>query len=376
MQTRVLCLLIAGGLTGALKLNAQAVSPAAKPDSEVVTLVDGEKLIGQVESATAAALLFKSAILGEVKLDWSKVKELETAETFASIPKGVTLRDRTDTAQVARGTLSETDQKVTLQGGANAEQPVPVSDIGTIVPATEFDKALQHTSLLKGWKGGATAGVSITQATQNNRTFTAALNLVRGVPSETWLSPSRRTIFDYTQAYGQLAQPNTPTVKTSLFHADAEQDWYLSPKLFVFAEASWDHSFSQGLDLQQNYGGGVGYLLLKNAKQELDLKASVNYIDQSFEGITARKSLFGSIFGETYVRTFTHSILLNEQASFAPAWTNTSAYSSFASAALTFPFYHQLGFTVSALDNFLNDPPPGFRKNSFQFTMGATYSLK
>ncbi len=376
MRIGVLCWLMAVGITAALRLDAQSASNAAKPKSDVVILVDGEKLIGRVESATAATLLFKSDVLGEIKLEWSKVKELETAETFASIPKGVTLRGREDTRQVARGTLSEADQKVQVEGGANAPQTISTGDIGTIIPAADFDKALQHTGLLKGWKGGATAGLSITEATQNNRTFTAAVNLVRGVPSETWLSPSRRTIFDYTQAYGQLTQPGTPTAKTSLFHVDAEQDWYLSPRLFVFAEAAWDHSFSQGLQLQQNYGGGIGYLLLKDAKQELDVKASVNYIDQRFEGFTARKSLFGSIFGETYVRTFTHGILLNEQASFAPAWTSTNAYSSFASAALTFPVYHRLGFTVSALDNFLNDPPPGFRKNSFQFTLGATYSLK
>jgi hypothetical protein len=27
-------------------------------------------------------------------------------------------------------------------------------------------------------------------------------------------------------------------------------------------------------------------------------------------------------------------------------------------------------------DAFLNDPPPGFQKNSFQLTLGLTYSLR
>jgi hypothetical protein len=31
---------------------------------------------------------------------------------------------------------------------------------------------------------------------------------------------------------------------------------------------------------------------------------------------------------------------------------------------------------IGSLDTFLNDPPPGFRKNSFQFTAGLTYALK
>jgi hypothetical protein len=150
----------------------------------------------------------------------------------------------------------------------------------------------------------------------------------------------------------------------------------LSPKVFVFGQAALDHSFSQGLDLQQTYGGGLGLVVFKTAKQELDFKASADYINQRFATSSLNKQLFGSIFGETYVRTFAHGILLNEQAGITPAWNNTSAYSAFASAGLTFPVYHRFGLTLGALDDFLNDPPPGFKKNSFQFTLGATYSFR
>ena len=185
-----------------------------------------------------------------------------------------------------------------------------------------------------------------------------------------------RTILDFNEAYGKLTQPGSPALKTSLFHAGAEQDWYLSSRLFVFGQAIFDHSFSQGLDLQQTYGGGLGFVVFKREKQELDFKASVDYIDYQFANSSLNKHLFGSIFGETYVRTFTHGILLNEQAGITPAWTDTSAYSAFASAALTFPVYRHFGLTLGALDNFLNIPPPGFKKNSFQFTAGATYSFQ
>jgi len=40
-----------------------------------------------------------------------------------------------------------------------------------------------------------------------------------------------------------------------------------------------------------------------------------------------------------------------------------------------FPVYHRLGFTVGVVDNYVNDAPIGFKKNSFSFTLGATYSL-
>jgi hypothetical protein len=39
------------------------------------------------------------------------------------------------------------------------------------------------------------------------------------------------------------------------------------------------------------------------------------------------------------------------------------------------PVYKRLSFSLSAIDTFLNNPPPGFKKNSFQLTMGLSYML-
>jgi hypothetical protein len=148
----------------------------------------------------------------------------------------------------------------------------------------------------------------------------------------------------------------------------------------------FDHSFSQGLDLQQTYGGGIGIVVFKRAKDELDFRASADYINQRYAGqtlpppqisIPSRSvSLFGTTFGETYTRTFVHGIYLNQQAGITPTWNSLDDYSAFASAALTFPVYHRFGLTLGALDNFLNNPPPNFKKNSFQLTVGATYSFQ
>jgi hypothetical protein len=355
---------------------APADPSSTKADSDVLILTDDEKLIGQLESASGSSVVFKSNLVGEVTIEWSKIRELRSAETFAAIPKNEKHLKRENTAAVARGTVAVTNNQLEVKGASGSPQTMPTGDIGNLVPQAEFEKAFQRTSLLKGWKGGLTAGLSLTEATQKNHTFTAAASFVRTVPAENWLDLRSRTTFDYSQAYGKLSQPNTPTVKTSLYHIGVEQDWYLSPRLFAFGQAIFDHSFSQGLELQQIYGGGVGFVVFKTDNQELDFKASLDYIDQRFDISSENKQLFGSIFGETYVRTFAHGILLNEQAGITPAWTDTEAYSAFASAALTFPVYRRFGLTLGALNTFLNDPPPGFKKNSFQFTAGATYSIK
>lgn len=354
---------------------ADKPKPPVKPGTDVLLFSDGEKLIGHLERADAKSVVFKSDMAGEVSVEWSKVQELRSDQKFAAIPKNVKLRGRADVSKVPEGTLSASGQKVELTPGAAApSQLVPVGDLAQLVPAPAFESAF-HYGFTQGWTGGATAGVSLTEATQKDQTFTAAVNLVRAAPSENWLDVRSRTILDFNEAYSQITQPLSPTVKTSLFHADGEEDWYLSSRVFAFGQAMFDHSISQGLDLQQTYGGGAGFVIVKSAKQELDFKASADYIDQQFADSALNKKLVGSIFGETYIQKFAHGILLNEQGGITPSWNNTSAYSAFASAGLTLPVFHHLGVTVGALDNFLNDPPPGFKKNSFQLTLGATYSL-
>lgn len=358
-------------------LYAQVAKSAATPGPDVLIFVDGEKLIGHLERATSSSVVFKSDMAGEVTVGWSKVQELRSTQKFAAIPKSVKLRRKEDISKVPQGTINATAQNVQVTPSPEAPpQTIPVANLTNLVPEANFERAFTRTKLTEGWAGGATAGLSLTEATQKNQTFTAAVNLVRAVPSGDWLNVRNRTIFDYNEAYSKLTQPATPAVKTSLFHIDVEQDHYLSAKLFVFGQAVFDHNVSQGLDLQQTYGGGLGLVVFKSDKQEFDFKASADYVDQQFEISALNKQLFGSIFSETYVRKFAHGILFNEQGAITPAWNDTSAYSAFVSAGLTFPVYHHFGLTVGALDNFLNDPPPGFKKNSFQFTLGATYSLR
>jgi hypothetical protein len=124
------------------------------------------------------------------------------------------------------------------------------------------------------------------------------------------------------------------------------------------------------------YGGGLGWTAYKTGAAELDVKAAMSYIHQSFSESASNQSLVGSTFAEIYTRKFQHGILLNEQISATPAWNDTSAYFATGSISLTLPVHKRLAVSIGSLDTFLNDPPPGFRKNSFQFTAGLTYALK
>ena len=386
-STRVIA--FASVLLGGAALRAQAPTPTQKPAPDVLLLSDGEKIIGHMESGTDKAVKFKSDVLGELTIDWSKVQELHSSQKFAAIPKGAIMRLKIDTADVKEGEIAIENQKVTIASGpasASTDQAAPLSTYSDLVSESDYNKAFVPRNFFRGWKGGATAGLSITQATQNNRSVNGNLALIRAVPDVSWLALRSRTLFNLNEAYGTLEQPNTPLVKTSLFHTDIEQDYYLSPRAFFFGNAALDHNFSQGLQLQQTYGAGFGAAVIKSALQEFDVRASVDYINQEFINQqllgnavavpSTDQHLIGSVFGETYLRHLPWKILLNESASVTPAWNNSNAYSAVGIVNFTFPVYHHFGFQIGAVDNYLNDPSPGFRKNSLQTTVGARYAFE
>jgi hypothetical protein len=311
-----------------------------------------------------------------VTVEWKKIQELRSSRQFAVVQKNVHLHRHPDTGSVPQGAVVMTDQKIEVKRGAgHPSQTVPVSDAAYVIDEPSFQKALHNPGLLEDWKGAIAAGASLVEATQNSRTFTGSIGLIRAIPAENWLDARNRTIFDFSASYGKLTQPKTPTVKTVIYHADAERDQYFTPRVYAFGQLAYDHNFSQGLDLQQAYGGGFGWTVIKSPNETLDLKGSLSYVNQRFNASAQNQNLIGATFGERYNRTLPHGILFNEQLAFTPALNNTRAYSAVGAAGLTLPVYKRLSFAVSTLDTFLNNPPPGFKKNSFQFTSGLTYTL-
>ncbi len=356
-------------------------NPAA-PSPDVLLFTDGERLTGHFVRATGAAVTFHSDALGDVTVDWKKVKELTSTAKVAVIPKGVRIRKPADAANIPRGTLTVQDQQVHLAAptppaapaAPTQEAPIPLSGTNTIIDQAGFDKALMHESFLQDWKGTVTIGVAVVNATQDSESFTGAVNLVRAVPAEDWLEPRNKTILNLSDSYGEVTQPATPSIKTSIFHGAAERDEYFSPRLFAFGQGAFDHNYSQGLDLQQTYSGGIGWTLILRDNETLDIKGSASYIRQQF-ATAPNQDLFGSIFGEDFHRVFKHATL-DQHLTVTPAWNVTSDYAAAFNALLTMPVYKRLNGSAGFIETFLNDPAPGFRKNSVQITLGVTYTVQ
>jgi len=359
---------------------AAGAEPKPAPTADVLVLANGDQLTGKLLREADGTVTFHSDMAGDLSFTWDKIKSIRTTQKFAVIEQGQHISRKTPDSNVAQGTIAIQDDTIQVAG-----KEIPEKNAQYVVDQDSYIKQVRgNHGWGYGWGGSLSAGAADVQATQNSRTFTGAGTFVRTIPGVSWMDPRNRTTADFTAAYGSVSQPGAATTKTNIVHADAEHDWFLSTRLYALVDTSFDHNYSQGLNLQQIYGGGLGFVLIKTPRQELDLKGDIHYERQNFgftPGIvpptaTPNKNLIGADIGDTYMANLAHGMVFNQGLVVTPAFNIPKAYSALATAGLTFPVYKRLGFNLSALDDFLNDPAFGSKKNSFQFSAGLTYTLR
>jgi hypothetical protein len=371
---------------------SESKQDAPKPPPDVIIFTNGDQLSGTFVREVDGKVTFHSDIVGDVTIPWDKIKNLRTEGKMAILDKSVTPKRGKLPPNIPQGTITMANQLITVHSDSNAMiEPIPVKNAQYIVDEATMNKQLLgHPGFLEGWNGALTAGATVVDATQKQYTFNGAAALSRTVPTASWLNPSNRTTIDFTGSYGKITQkayvsegvvyPATDT-KSAIYHADAERDQYFSPRVYVLVQTSFDHNYSQGLDLQQIYGAGIGWTIVKQSKQQLDIKATMQYEKQDFINGTAGtdQNLIGSTFAGEYMLKLPRGVIFNQEVAYIPAYNNPNAYSATESDTVAVPFYKDLSFSVGTIDSYLNNPLPAVpptQRNSFQFTFGASYLIK
>ena len=397
---------------GAAKKPSKAAAKKPPQPKEVLIFNNGDRITGTLLNSTGTKIKFDSEVAGQITVPLDKIKELKSDRAFAIVPKepkkfkkrepvfegtiqlggkGIIITrvapQTVAPAPVAKTATPPSSANTTAPAVVTTAPPVNVKTgqliaanrIGYIVDDKTYqDEIDRKINWRTGWEGSITTGTTVIRATQNSYQFQAAVSLQRTIPTVTWLDPKLRTTVNYTQSAGRVSQPGTVTTVTDIFHAAAERDEYFSRRGYYLQQVNFDHDTTQGLDLQQIYGGGVGATFFKQEDSEFDLTADLHYEAQAFNSsanVTAfNRKLIGSIFSEAYSHKFGR-MTFDEKTLADFAWNDENAFSASGNSAIRLPIYKKLGFSLSLIDNFQNDPQVGFQKNSLQLSTGLAFSL-
>ncbi len=368
-----------------------AKPPTPGPPADVVEFTNGDKLTGKLLNAAGGNVVFHSDMAGDLTIPFSKVKQLHSGSEFVALRAGKPGEFKPS----ASGTVTFDEGKVTLTPNAATGQGTAQSfapkDLGFLIDIASYAREVDHrASFRAGWTGSATAGFTLVRSTQSSTTFTGALNFVRSIPTVAYLPRNHRTTLDINETYGTSSTPVIPpaspptgpdVVQTSIFHAGAERDQYFSTRFYALVDTDFDHNFSSGLQFQQIYGVGVGWTPLQQAKQEVDLKADLHYEKQQFiQNVNTEppmnQEIVGSSFQENYRRNLPRKMVFTEWANIQPAWNSLVAYSANGYLGLALPLFKRFNLSLSATDNYINNPAQYYRANTVQYVTGVTYLFK
>jgi hypothetical protein len=369
------------------------VDKADAGDKDTITFGNGDTLTGKIGKMVYGNVSFHSDELGDLTIPLTKIKTMHTTTAFAagSTTQRLTKKNVAEQLPVGKIALENQTLKVMLPKGEVKE--FPAKDLGFMLDEQAFQRELHNQSdFLYGWYGTGTLGATVVKSTNSAQTYTGAVALVRAIPTIAGLPAGSKTILNLSGTYGLAKDPEivsgddvfqtASVTKTNILHGDLEYDKFFTSMVFGLVSGSADHNFGNGLQLQQAYGAGVGWGILRTPQNDLAVRVSLQYEQQQFyNGITSglgtpTENLVGASIGERWSRTFPHNFKFNEYVTLDPTFNVVRAYSGVAGAGFVFPAYKNLNFSVTTTDNYLGDPPEGFLRNTFQFTTGLTYTLK
>src|SRR5882757_10955246 len=344
-NTLLVLILFSGGFQQAITARAQ--SAGGKPAPDVIVFTNGDQLTGTLERADGDSFVFKSDVVGEITVSADKIKELHANGKYVALKKD----EKITRTSKQPGPMTYSDNAISVADTkSGAPEVIPVKNLANLIDdATYTAEVTSNPGIWYGWHGAISGGITAIESTQTGQSYNLAVTLARLIPSVDFLPPRTRSTINVLETYGKITQPAIPqtipptvasVTKTNIFHADAEHDKYFdATKLYGLVGVSFDHNFSQGLNLQQIYGAGVGWTVIKTPVQEFDLKADVHYERQNFQPPTASTNLIGSSFTEQYRRNLPAKIIFTETGTFIPSWNNLDIYSAIFGAGLQLPTY-------------------------------------
>ncbi len=210
---------------------------ACSSAADEVIFKNGDRLTGTILHLADEHLTIDSWSAGEVTVETAKVRTIST-ET----PIEIHFRDGTVVSQQV--SASDEGRFAIEREGVLEPQVFAIADVVAINPP-EKPRAK--------WTGNVTAGLTLTRSNTDTESASLSAHLVRK-------SDADRITFDAALLHGRREDADTSdwiTTEDSRV-AEAKYDYFLSPRLFAYANTRIEKDSIQDLDLRLIAGAGLG----------------------------------------------------------------------------------------------------------------------
>jgi putative salt-induced outer membrane protein YdiY/small nuclear ribonucleoprotein (snRNP)-like protein len=329
--------------------------------ADQVTLKNGDRLTGTIVKTDEDKLEFKSEFVGDVKLPWSDVLAIVSAE-----PLHVALKN----GQTIVGVVTTKDEKFEI---AAPSGPVEAPKVEVVAVRNNAEQdvymRMEHPRIIDLWAALVDAGLSFTRGNSDSTSFALTGKGAR-VTKRTKLS------LYSTEIYTSSTLAGVTSTTASAIRGGARVDVNLRGRSFAFGLADFEHDRFQALDLRSVLGGGVGYHLIKEKDRTFDVFGGATYNHESYSKpfnppnpSTTRKTA-EIVLGETLATKLGSRTTLGEQFSFFPNLSDTGDNRLQLDATAATKLKNWLSWQITFSDRYVSRPLLGLKDNDVLFTTG------
>ena len=346
----------AGRLTmavAAAALLAPAAALAAKTD--VVVLLNGDRITGEVKQLAYGQLKYKTDDMGTIYIEWDKVRSLTTRQVLQI--EMLDGRRLYGPAPEAGGTDAELAIVQARGPGKGEPLSVPmagIARIGTVEQGAWYERL----------DGAASFGFSYTQGTDITQSnFSGNLG-----------TRNYKRKWDVALDWNTSSESGGPSSERASLTGTVER--FLPNRYYYEGSLQFSQNDELGLDLRSTLAGTFGRYLVQRSDREWRAGAGLAASrEERSDGTTVESIELPLATSFRMYRLDSPKTDVNIALTLLPSLTESGRWRGEASIRARHEIIHDLFFEVSLLDSYDNRPPEGAESNDWNVVTSLGYSF-
>lgn len=333
------------------------LAPAFAAKTDVVLLVNGNAITGEIKSLDFGSLRYSTDSMGTVNIDW---------EDIVGITSHQHLQVEVTSGKRYLGNLETSQQRFHVSVVTRVvEVEIATSDIVRITPIETDDRLYKRLdgSISFGFDTTKSSGVTVSTlaADVHYRAETYLVGLTAN--SNITLQPSADTSVE-------------EHAETRRYNVGLNYQRFRPSRWFTDWNTGWERNDELGIRSRYSAGGGLGRYFVQTNKSQLSWSAGLNATQTAFTGTDdSTATLEGLLQARWRYRSIVPESSFNFTTNVYPLLEDLSQFRAKTDLSFRRELIEDLFFEISLYHDYTSDPPTDAEKEDYGITTSLGYSF-
>ncbi len=313
-----------------------------------LTLVNGDRVTGELIELVDGKLVFESPVMGTLKLDWADVSSLETEE-----PVRIALASG---EEIGARILSGGPSGLNIQVGDRVERLTSLELRGLNLPRPAVLPTI--------WKGALSSSLRLVDSNRDAKNFNLDFDIARERATDRLTAKAA-----YAFASQSVSGGGSETTVDSWF-ARGQYDVIINEKFFWLGNLRLDRDRVSDLDLRTAIGAGAGYTFWNKETSAFRTTFGLSYLREAFTVGGGNNTVVLQI-GTGLRHEFNSRLTVLHDTSYFPNPGDLGDFFLSSELVLRSALASNMFGEIKFVFDYDATPAPGAQKGNYRYTMGV-----